>query len=1181
MFFTIDAIFALMIVIIFVTVFSVMHMTSLNPQAYQKRLSIEAEDAISVVSGLSISDVRDEKVIEDLYSRGMLGSDDTNKYLVDVIGMMWASQNETYLEAASNISETIIARVMPENVQWKLQVEDDTLYNTTALDVRGAAAVGRRIVSGYMKSYPSSGYVAKVYLKSIAGKNTAAYIFYGGFVGEGNITSVMSSLPSDAAVKNIYMEMGAASNFTLFINAYQCGNFTKLSSDYIAVDNWSVTDPSCLSRVIPGQRNNFTIAFSDADITKNYIGGGYIKVSYETAAMLDEENYSSFYFPGIDGIINYYDSFYIPGNITAMAIHLEIDNNYSTYLNIGNATVFNSTGSSSKQVIDLANSTLDSLLDYREMSFNTIPIHMFSLFPNVTGVGGNADVVLITDVSGSMNWRMNQDYSTGTERSCGSPSLFDNSTKRISVARCVDQDFVQDILSLSGNRVALVSFNGGISNYTELSNNSAYLNYTISLYSAGGSTCIACAINKAYEILAVYSSSGRTKHVIVMSDGVANVRASGWCELKDIESKDGIDFITGDSGGFIHFNSTNSSKYTDYYSGMASSVSSVSPTNSLFAIAAGADGYFYRWNGTDWISVQDVGGTDFFGVSVLNSTFGLAAGTDGHIYKLSGGSWVSDSDTGSHTWRGISVANSTNAVAAGYRSGDGYLARWNGASWSVASRINNVMFYDVKFTNSTQAFAVGKSGKIYRWSGASWSQYQDTGSQTWYAISVVNSTGAFVAGSDGSIYRWDGTSFSSFTSPTAQQINGIVFYNDSAGKIITENGLVYAYSYGIWTLARDARSTGTFSTGTSCGDPDWCTDTFANNFAAQNANWSSCRLREHLNTTNYAVGFGPVATCSLGNRTLVEIAKCGNGSYYASSDADELASIYQNIATSILNQSFVKQVVAVSGNIPYVKLYPNSYINFSYQPNQFYGEYQNISVRMETNPFPSCNGSFFVPSQMRISDVKATSYSGDYWTHQAYFKSPNTGNEWSEIFMLGRYGTNYLALGDPYALHFDANITAGNATNYINITLGTNPSNTSSYCSNRNRIIYTARIKSSVPYGENLPSLSGFNVTVYYDSNHDGAADGSVNVAIGTGIGFNSTLIGVEQLRDDDALHDAFSRLLHQLNFYTGANNTGNPGSLNNPLDIRLSESIDVNYTSMARVPYFWGPVDVSIVTWI
>jgi len=935
MFFTFDAVFALMIVIVFVSVFSIIYISNLSPQMYQERLSIAAEDAMNAVSNIKISDIQNEQVITDLRSRGVLAEDDMNRTLIDVLGWMWSSQNATYLEAAENITENIFTKIMPKNVQWALQIENDTIYCTSVNDVKVAASVARRMVSGYMKSQPSAGYVAKVFLKNIGGKGTASYIFYGGFVGEGNITSVVDDIPGDAVIKSIYMEMNAGSNFTLLVNGYPCGNFSKNSTEQIAVNNWTILGSDCLNHIALNARNNFTIVSLGTDISKSYIGGGYIRIAYETSRLLEPENYSRFYLPGIDGIINYYDSFYVPGNITSMSIHLEFYNNYSMYFNIGNATVLNNTGSNETQIVDITNATLAALLNYTLLSYENVPIHMASTIANITRLG-NADVILITDTSGSMDMCLNSTRSNCPTIGCDDYRINTTNQDRISKAKCLDKDFVRIVLGVSGNRIGLVTYSYNASMKASLQSNATNLISIINGFDTGGGTCICCAERMARLMLQQQSNATRAKYIIVMTDGLANERC-------------------------------------------------------------------YPYNGCypDMVGHQEC------------------------------------------------------------------------------------------------------------------QRYQ----------------------------------------PDENRTSCCSGYNGSSTNY--------------------------------CPSP-WCridTDSVCNDakddIAINNSIDDSCRARNDTGALIDAIGMGPVSRCPAANMTLRGIASCGGGSYYASSDANELQAIYQTIAGNILNQTLTRQVVTVAGNFSYAKLYPNSYIEFGYESNVSYGEYQNISVRQETDLFASCNGSFFVPQQMKVTDAKATSYSGDYWTHNASFKSPNTGNSWRNIFWLGKYGSSYAALGDPYVIHFDGSMVASNATNYIELRLGTNSTNTSSYCSAKNRVIYTARIKASVPYGALLPSISGFNVSVYYDNNHDGIADGPVNVLVGQDLDFNSTAITVDKLRTDNALHEAFLRMLDQLNFVVMPGNTGRAGSVNNPIDVKLSESLDIDYANIRGVPYFWGPADVNIVVWV
>jgi hypothetical protein len=238
-----------------------------------------------------------------------------------------------------------------------------------------------------------------------------------------------------------------------------------------------------------------------------------------------------YWFPGIYGLLNLYDSFYVPGIFENMSIHLHYRNNYTTYLMIGNYTVYENS-STGEHIIDLNDTQISSNFGSKVNLINaasnkTIPIRLGT---NSTLVmkQPSADVILITDLSGSMDWRMDNSNTGNIVTNCNSPAINNPSTKRISVAKCLDMNFTDIIMSASGNRMGLVGFNDNAyintsglgSTRNQLINhiNNSYLN------NPSGGTCICCAINRAYQILNEYSDSSRQKFIIVMSDGV-----TGYC----------------------------------------------------------------------------------------------------------------------------------------------------------------------------------------------------------------------------------------------------------------------------------------------------------------------------------------------------------------------------------------------------------------------------------------------------------------------------------------------------------------------------------------------------------------------------------------------------------------------------------------------------------------------------
>ncbi|RLC76993.1 MAG: hypothetical protein DRJ03_27600 [Chloroflexi bacterium] len=249
------------------------------------------------------------------------------------------------------------------------------------------------------------GYVADASLSAIKARKSSSYVYFGGYVGQGNITRILT-LPPDADIKGGYMELNVITPFNLYINNRKCdgpslgGSYTPLPGNMTAT-NWTL-DKSCFP---PGERElridiNFTGPTSN--ITNNFIGGGYIRVDYETNETYTIEDYSTYWFPGIKGIINLYSSFYVPGPLHSISAYLHYDNNLTNvtvYLTVANTTVFSS-NVTGEQKITLTNDNFTSKgLDINTLGKKTVPIRMGT---EETTVGGAADVILITDRSFSM-----------------------------------------------------------------------------------------------------------------------------------------------------------------------------------------------------------------------------------------------------------------------------------------------------------------------------------------------------------------------------------------------------------------------------------------------------------------------------------------------------------------------------------------------------------------------------------------------------------------------------------------------------------------------------------------------------------------------------------------------------------------------------------------------------------
>lgn len=534
--FSIDALFALSVVLSIIPVFLLLNLATSSPNLNEETLHYFAEDAVKVLSEMTVEDALRFSSVNEMYVNGEISQSDFQKPLLDLIGRLWITSDSSNLSKARDIIKEVLSGVIPSSVGWAFSIEKEILYNTSILS--GSYVMSsKRLISGYSKEMPSRGCMARMFLERIRGKSDSSYAFFGGFIGEGNITAVIREIPEDAKFQAIYLEANLGTGFDFYINGKYCRSFNK-SASFFEADSFEITDSKCLGNLTKGS-NFFYFNFSGNNTSIKYFGGGFIRVSYSTSSLLTpSRNYSRHYFSGVQGLMNIYDSFYVPGNIINGSIRLVLRNNYTTYLIIGNKTVLSFNGTNSTQVIDLPNSNLSLLLNYSSISFKTVPF-LLRAAANYSQAVVGADVVLVTDTSGSMNWRLSSSY-TGTQRNCSSPDLYSDSTARISLAKCLAQDFVKTILSGENNRVGLVAYYGDpsdlgktnvktIRSFSNLSQNTTALLNQINAYTASGATGICGAMRQARKILQdapPFGNSTRKKYIILMTDGIANVECN-------------------------------------------------------------------------------------------------------------------------------------------------------------------------------------------------------------------------------------------------------------------------------------------------------------------------------------------------------------------------------------------------------------------------------------------------------------------------------------------------------------------------------------------------------------------------------------------------------------------------------------------------------------------------------
>ncbi|MFH0971073.1 MAG: VWA domain-containing protein [Candidatus Micrarchaeota archaeon] len=552
--FTLDAIIALLIVFSAIPIILLLTTATNEHQTAMSMLHLQAEDAIDTLSKMQVGQVRNEPVMQDLFNRGVLTDEDLNETVLDILGGLWATQESDELADAANITKELLGPLLPADFKWSFSIEGDLVYNSTMLEDAYSVSVSRKAASGFARNKSSSGYVARAFLENIIGKEDSSYFYFGGYVGNGEIIATIRDVPVNSTFARMYIELNAGSNFTLYINGIQCQTM-EVNTGGFEANNWTITNVACLDDLVAGGANNITFDFDGTNLSKKYIGGGFVRVVYSTDQFITEPM-PKYYFPGTDGAINIYDSFYVIGAITNMSARLHYKTELQTFMAIGNATVYENYANESYTDYDIilddafiSNALAAAGLNYSDLSSRTVPLRFGHRESNFTNGTGLVDTVLATTESGTMLYC---DIINGTNFAvCGGGG----NITRLAAARDSDKAFADVILGAGGgNRVANIAYHSNAphaSNLQELTSDLALVNAAIDKITGTGESkrCYACAIDEARRRLIPASSSvppgalpptgpgsnySKVRAVVLMDDGLKFGASNDYyCDNKD------------------------------------------------------------------------------------------------------------------------------------------------------------------------------------------------------------------------------------------------------------------------------------------------------------------------------------------------------------------------------------------------------------------------------------------------------------------------------------------------------------------------------------------------------------------------------------------------------------------------------------------------------------------------
>ncbi|RLI99376.1 MAG: hypothetical protein DRP06_03570 [Candidatus Aenigmatarchaeota archaeon] len=1103
MIFLIDVIIGISIlVVVLLSSYYLFSIPEIHEEIEYEQMNLLSNDFLNSIAEIKVYEAANQsETINNLMTNNNLTEDELELSVLDLILTYWSiykdENNLLKKEIAENITEEITNSISTlDDLEFSLIIGNESISGNHS-NISISLSVSSLIENTY-GSGPKYGYIARAYLNGVK-TNKSRYLYFGGFVGQGNLNFNLNIPETAGTITSAYIEVYSGSNFSLYLNGNFSGNFSIDNS----TGNFTANIKSAninLSNFIKGN-NTIEINFSSSNITEQYFGGGFLKVDYNSTKLYEEKEAGKmkYYFPGIEGIMNLYDGFYVNGILNNMSAYIHYKNNISggiVYLTIANSTVFRSNETGDINVtldnLNLSHYFNNSGLNCSELNMKTIPLK-FGIENIIPSDGeGYGDAVLITDVSGSM----------------GSTDIQPGDQQRLAVAILADKNFIAGMLNMSGNRVGLVSFTTNVHQTHELSDNKTTLDNQVDTYTPLSGTCICCGINKGnkllqspYMISPITAKSAWLYNTNYSSTAPPEINGSNWTDLnyndtnwslgnailgfENMSYPPNIDTDIGNNRGNYYFrkyfNITNSNKIKNLYINILSDDNTEVYLNGRLVYNETKEHNATYWNVGNLFFENGFEDSSFVGKGFNATIWSVEYGTDNNearthqtavdIYE---GVWGAEMEEGDEN----EVAISTRA---------GFL--------DLTNCINCNLTFKIKLTTNWE-----NADKIYVdiydgvWHygeiNINGENYDDG---IWHEFSLnlsdYNLTNNFrirfdqEASRDSEESHWDNIIIKDLINinksylRTGSNVLSVKLKNndDKSAKfdlkleaeIERKNAMLVMSDGGTNYECLEQPATPDHSGNV----PDNRRCSSAADDACDDAIQAACEARNIYNTTVYSVAFGSNAeTITLkkiacwdcnANDWLSGENETNCSRFYQSNNADELEDIYLKIANDIVNLSFEKQILVIEGNISYDNhLYRDSYLEFNYnetKPDFGYGEFYlsfekdcvNSKCILEKKP------------ETQVLEVKVTSYSADYWTNKLILTNSTPEN--MTLYDLSKYGL-YENLGDPFILDIPINkISEG--SNNISIFMGVSSRDMISG-GNDSKLIYSLKVPGSVDYND-------------------------------------------------------------------------------------------------------------------
>ncbi|NIO23335.1 MAG: hypothetical protein GTN38_04915, partial [Candidatus Aenigmarchaeota archaeon] len=173
---SLDTMIAISVLLLLAIFLAGISFTYYYPELKYQRLYLAGKDVMMVMEKIKIQDLQDLQTVQECLNKSILGQEDLNKTLLEIIGAFWATGNQTYQDYASNLTEEAFNQTLPEKLNYEILIGGTSIYRSGSNNASFLSRLST-IVSGYELGKPVSGWVARAWATKIRKNTTEVFPF--------------------------------------------------------------------------------------------------------------------------------------------------------------------------------------------------------------------------------------------------------------------------------------------------------------------------------------------------------------------------------------------------------------------------------------------------------------------------------------------------------------------------------------------------------------------------------------------------------------------------------------------------------------------------------------------------------------------------------------------------------------------------------------------------------------------------------------------------------------------------------------------------------------------------------------------------------------------------------------------------------------------------------------------